>query len=360
MKTYSLRVWPNGEFGLGYVRRFNREFTPPEPPSSSDVKYSWTLSELISVEAAIAVYGSMSAAMEKFVPGFYAATLEEITPLGSSNVSNSHKRKPRGSGGITSYGKRMLRNGCYLLEQWAGKRNIAMVTCTLPPGPDGFEQAFSNQWAEIVRIFTQWLHRRLKAAGGCPWVLGCTEVQPQRQARDGGLPLHLHVVFQARVGKQYTLTPSDICAAWERAVVACIPQSECLSFEASTRIEGVKKSVTRYLSKYISKGSTIPAEDLEEQGYKMPSSWWHGVGKFKKAIARLMITTCDEDARMVHDAMYDHPELFGYIGKVFIGKEGEERCIGWYGTVLRPLHRLLRESSNERKTNQNVLVNQTS
>lgn len=356
MREYSLRVWPNGEFGIGIVKKFTP--TSAVSPQEADESNPFPLTP----SGATAFYGSVTTAMNALMPGYYPAVLNEILrgeldpPLGSSNVPNSHKRSRRGSGGLTGYGKRMLRNGCFLLEQWAGKRNCAMVTCTLPPGPEGMEQAFSHQWAEIVRIFTQWVHRRLKAAGGCPWVIGCTEIQPERQARDGGLPLHLHIVFQARVKRVYTLSPAEVRDAWERACNACIPQSECLSFDASTRIEGVKKSVVNYLSKYVSKGTNVPDEELEAEGYKLPSSWWHGVGKFKKAIARMMVVTTGNDARMVHDATYDCPEMFIYVGKVYIGEESDARCVGWYGRMHRPLHRLMTENMIERRANQNVLV----
>lgn len=342
-----MRLWPNGEFGLGIVRRFKPEPLPPEQQASLVGSYSWTLSELRSITDAIAVYGSLSVAMEKLCPEFYAATLEEVAALGLSNVPKNHKRRKRGSGGITTYGGRMLRNGLFLLEKWAGKRNIAMVTCTIPSGPPGMEQAITQRWSQITRTFTQWLYRRLQAVKGCPWVLGCVEVQEHRQSKRGGLPLHLHLAFQAKAGKQYTLSVSEIREAWERAVTSQIPQAEVLRWDAATRIEKVKKSVTRYLSKYLTKGVSTDVLALEEQGYKIPSSWWIGVGQFKKAIARLMICTTGEDADLVHDAIYDHPELFRHVGKIYIGVEGEERCVGWYGTIGRDLHRLL---------NQNVLV----
>lgn len=345
-----MRLWPNGEFGLGVVRKFRPGPLPPKQQESLAISYSWTLSELTTVLHAIEAYGSMSAAMEKLCPEFYAATLEECAALGSSNDPKTHKRAPRGSKGITTYGRRMLRNGLFLLEKWAGKRNIAMVTCTIPSGPPGMEQAITQRWSEITRVFAQWLHRRLSQAGGCPWVLGCTEVQESRQRSRGGLPLHLHLAFQAKAGKRYSVSVCEIREAWERAVTSQIPQAEVLRWDAATRIEKVKKSVVRYLSKYLSKGVSPDVLALQDEGYKIPSAWWIGVGKFKKAIARQMIVTTGEDATLLHDAIYDHPELFRYVGKIYIGEEGEERCVGWYGIVHRDLHRLINQNALVRKS----------
>lgn len=357
MKSYSMRLWPNGEFGLSLVRKFKPEPLPEQQQLSLVNSYSWTKSELLTVLDAVAVYGCLSTAMERLCPGFYLAVLEEVTPLGSSNVPNSHTRSKRGRAGLSSYAKRMLRNGCYLMENRARRREICMITCTLPPGPEGMEQAFSHQWHEIVRVFTQWLHRRLKKASALPWVLGVTEVQEKRAARLGGLPLHLHVVFQGRRNNRYILKPSEVCEAWERACNACIPQSECLSFDASTRIELVRKSIAGYLSKYMQKGSTLDMESLESQGYKIPSSWWIGVGTFKAQIKKMMVVTSGADARMLHDAMYDTPQLFLYVGKIYLGEGDEARCIAWYGTVRKEVRNMLQGNAKERKSNQSVLVN---
>lgn len=285
------------------------------------------------------------------------ATLEEAAALGSSNVSNSHKRSQRGRSGLTSYAKRMLRNGCWLMENRARRKEICMITCTLPPGPPGMEQALSHQWHEIVRIFTQWLHRRLKRASALPWVLGVTEVQEKRAAKCGGLPLHLHVVFQGRRNNRYILGVSEVREAWERACTACIPQSECMCWDAATRIELVRKSIGGYLSKYMQKGSTLDMDALEGQGYKIPSSWWIGVGKFKSQIKKMMVVTSGPDAQMAHDAIYDCPALFPYVGKVYVGEGKEARCVGWYGYMTKEFRNLFVQNSKERNSNQNILVN---
>lgn len=349
MRAYSLRVWPNGEFGLGVVKRFQPQQQEEKNDDGGSIPYPETM------EGAIAWYGSTSAAFAALCPGLLETVLEEVTiapqesPLGLSNGSNSHTPKKRGLKGLTTYAKRMLRNGCYLLEKWAGKRNCALLTCTLPDYPEEIYKAVTHAWPEIVRVFTQWLHRRLKAAGGCPWVLGCVEIQEKRMARYGGLPLHLHLTFQARSGKEYTVNLHEISRVWMRCVSLAVPDAASYDYSFATRIELIKKSVAAYLSKYLSKGVTNNVVSAGEQGYKIPSSWWVGVGRFKRAIARMMICTTGEDARMVHSAIYDTPSLFRYSGKVYIGSGDDARCVGWYGTVTRDLYRLLAENRDARR-----------
>lgn len=357
MRTYSLRVWPNGEFGLGIVKRFSVD----SPEDSQDKLEDNPFPN--NIRGANAYYQSLEKAVEAFVPGYYQALMEEISndetgdPLGLSNDPISHKRKKRGSGGLTSYAKRMIRNGSYLLEKWAGRRRIAMVTVTLPSVPPDIEKELTHEWAEILRTFTQYIHRKLKAANICPWVLGAVEIQEKRLQKYGGLPIHAHLVFQSRLGKGYILSVGEVRDAWKRACCSRVPACDAYSFDASTRIEKVKKSVAAYLSKYLSKGVSPAVEAAIEQGYKLPTSWWVGVGQFKKSIARLMICTTGEDASMVHDAIHDFPELFKYVGRIYIGVDGEERCVGWFGVVNRDLHRILSDSAIGRKmANQNVLV----
>lgn len=341
-KFYSLRLWPNGEFGVGLVTRF----TPPPLPERDRPKiahpYSWTKSELLSIMDAIAVYGSLSAALGVLCPGVYESTLEEITSLGSSNATKNHTTAKRGSKGVSSYGRRMIRNGAFLLEKAVGRRRVALLTTTIPPLPDELYKEVTHQWSEIVRLFSQWLVRRLKAAHGYPWLIGCVEVQEKRLENEGGLPLHLHLVFQSKTKGEYTINLHEVSRAWQRAMCCAVPEIGDVDFSSATRIEVVKKSVVAYISKYISKGVNQNVLVSVQKGFKIPSSWWIGGGGIKQEIKRRTMYETGSTATSVWWLSHNRPELFTYIYKVEIGSEERSTVVGICGKMCEALQGICR------------------
>lgn len=333
VRQYSLRLWPNGEFGVGLIRKFElpRRVKGGYPEKPSIV--SWTKGE---------VWGWVAGMIERGYDGKWAydllcpehrATAERSGALGLSSVPNSHSRRRRGEKGLSTYAKRMLRNGCYLLEREVGKTNVSMVTTTLPSCPDDVQKEISHEWPEIVRVFCQRLHRALKAVGGNTWVIGCIEIQEERMEVYGGFPLHLHVVFQAKYKKEWRITPAEIKEAWKSAVISRVPSASAYSFDAATRIELVRKSVSGYLCKYLSKGVTDNVVRKESEGFRVPTSWWIGVGNFKKRIKKSMVVDTSELASRFMYAIFHNSALLQYIGYVRIGAEGQESVVGWYGQL---------------------------
>ena len=360
LKTYSLRLWPNGEFGIGYYRRFN---PPPLAVAKTDdeiYRTSWTLSELKTLRNAVEVYGGVTPALDRMVPGYWQSVLQEIlqgescgepgseevgdgggkerSDLGLSNASKNHKRRPRGSNGLTSWGRRMVRNGCYLLEKPRQRKQVGMVTCTIPTCELSVYREIVANWNEILRVFLQWLHRRLKAGGiRFPFVVGVTEIQERRWRKEGGLPLHLHCVFQASRGRGYIVSTEDIAGAWKRSVCCNVACCENLNWNASTRVETVKKSVAQYMSKYLTKGSPEVRRSAELEGFHMPKSWWFGVGTFKRVIKRMTHYYVGDKASMVWGLCHSQESLFDYVHKVTIEREGREFVIGLAGKMPRGL-----------------------
>lgn len=346
-KFYGLRLWPNGEFGLGLVGKF----TPPAPIPVTEtphgVRWSWIRGEPTSIFDAIAFYGSLSAALAALCPGMYEKTLEEVSSLGLSNASNSHRSSNRGLKGVTGYGRRMIRNGAFLLEKAVGVRRCALLTTTLPSFPQEIYKRVTCEWAEIVRVFVQWLTRKLGNAHGYKWLIGCVEVQEKRLANEGGLPLHLHIVFQSRTKREFTIDLHEVSRVWQRAICSRVPEAACVDFSSATRIEGVKKSVAAYISKYISKGVNQNVLVSVEKGFKLPSAWWIGAGGIKQEIKRRTRYFTDEKATQVWWMSQNAPHLFRYIYKVFIGAEGSETCIGVCGVMSAELRSFVCRSGVE-------------
>lgn len=339
-KFYSLRVWPNGEFGVGLVTKF----TPPAPieqgPSPKGVRWEWIRGEPTSIFDAIAFYGSLTAALAALCPGMYESTLEEISALGSSNASNSHRRPPRGLKGVTSLGRRMLRNGAYLLEKAVGRRRVAMLTTTIPTLPVEVYKRVTCEWAEIVRIFTQWITRQLRKAHGYSWLVGCVEIQEKRLASEGGLPLHLHLCFQSKTKREFTIDKDEISRVWQRAVCSRVPDAASVNWSSATRIETVKKSVENYISKYISKGVNQNVLVSVSEGFKMPSAWWICAGGLKQEIKRRTVYETGPTASSVWWLSHNRKSLFTYIFRIEIGSGDTATCVGISGKMCEPIRRL--------------------
>ena len=356
LKTHALRIFPNGEFGVGLYKRF----TPPTPDVQDSVRgeitYSWTSSEVHSIDHGAALFGSVSNYLQSEAPGFASAVLSEILegipdtvggserdrahseggdpPLGSSNAVKKSTRAQRGSHGLTSYGKKMLRNGCWLLERSVCRGGVGMITATIPGCDKETQRLIVAGWSPIVFDFTRWLNRRLKAAGSRnPAVLGVTEIQEKRRQREGGLPLHLHLVFGSRRGKAHIVTKSEVASAWERAVCGVVPSAKLLMWDASTRVETVKKSVTHYLSKYLSKGSPEAMRQAELESFEYPRSWWFMVGGLKKVIKKLTVYRTDSVASEVWYQCVRNWDGFNYCVPVNICTNGEEFTVGFAGKM---------------------------
>lgn len=182
-------------------------------------------------------------------------------PIGLSKVANSHRdledwpeRLQRGVKGITSYGQSMVRNAAYLLQQKYGGARLSFLTCTLPGSPEDTLRA-AAEWPEIVRVYLQWLKRRLEKEKLSNAVVSVTEIQSKRFLAEGGMPLHLHVVFQgAHHDYQWCIRPDEFTLAWKRIVSGRVPAMVAQSFASALNVQHVRESARGYLGKYMTKG----------------------------------------------------------------------------------------------------------
>ena len=183
------------------------------------------------------------------------------------------KRSPRGSQGISAHGRSQVRNGAHILEDDHGRHNIAFLTLTLPFTEDLHLVQAYKLWSRAVGAFEDRLRRKLPKHLH-RWV-HCTEDQKR------GAP-HLHMAYPGRTHRQgcWLLSKDWFRRVWREIWMKLMPQeSEGLSWDYSTRIEAVKKSVSGYLGKYISKGG----RPINPERY--PSSWWGTTDGIKRDIS---------------------------------------------------------------------------
>lgn len=332
----ALRVWPNGEFGIGRLRTAGELTaairTPSNAPTASEQEYRDWLSAnqgklLGDVRAVLYPGRDMTAE-------WIAGGLGGSPPLGSSNAVISHSAKTtRGTSGPTSHSKKMLRSGAFLLQRRITRHRMAMFTGTIPRVSDDVERRVSHAWPEIVRKFQQEINRLCARAGLCPWTVGCTEIQEERIAEHGGFPLHLHMVFHARKGKAWAYPPRVYKALWRRILVSAVPELEPVSFDAATRIEAVRKDASSYLAKYVSKGVSGEMLQVVGEGYRIPTCWLHLTGGLKTAVKREVGYYVGEVAQAVQWACYHFKRAFIYVGDIKIETPMGERSIAWYGKL---------------------------
>jgi len=234
-----------------------------------------------------------------------------LSGLGSSHVLNSEnvhadtkKRAVRGSRGITSKGRSIVRQAAAVLEQRYGLKHLSFLTCTLPA--NALIAYTRDSWARIVEKFSKTLRYHLQKSGLPPLLLVVTEIQEQRfRAYRLKPPVHLHCLFVGRLPSRGWAFPPDFFQdKW----------SECVEREwathsvwsASTRVESLRSSSVNYLGKYMSKGlKQLPNIDPA----LIPSSWYSVSSDLRKICKKLEVRISGYAVHSVYEYFYSSKEF---------------------------------------------------
>lgn len=251
-------VYCNGEFALGALPRRlqKRDILPVNARRSENADLAL---------AAVRAHG-VQAALEHCT---------DEAPLGLSGVTISHTRSPKGSKGLTPKARRSIRCGAYRLERRRDRHRIGFATTTLPRLTKSDYLSVHRNWGNIVRTFIQWFKRRLNRACVPDHIVYVTEIQSKRHDKTKHPYLHLHLCYLACRKSDYRwyIPASEMRVVWNRTVSAFC--SEQYDFSASVDAVVVKKSVARYLAKYLTKGAASIERALED-GLPVESlgHWW--------------------------------------------------------------------------------------
>lgn len=305
------RVWPDGTFGLGVAR-----LSAPE----------------IDVHIEVPDFD-----------GNHARWLKAASRVGSSNASNSHSplktRAPRGSKGISSYGRKIVRNACYLLEERYKKEHLSFGTLTLPALSDEDKVSAVDNWSDIVRVLFQRLKRHLRAKGlpgNAVWV---TESQSERAGRERWLAPHLHFVFVGRKPKsEWALHYEDLRRFWRESVERYT--SGHYDWSATENIQAIKKSASQYLSKYLSKGTPPCLLEMDGPIGKPTVSAWYGVSRpLLRAIRKLTLSGSAMAfllQQIIHDwHEYGEMTCLKWIRKIYDSGGSSGKVLGTCGQLSR-------------------------
>lgn len=216
----------------------------------------------------------------EFWVGGVAASIEGLVDL-----DKNHKA-PRGSRGLTSGNKRLIRNAVHLLGEAFEVEDLTLFTGTLPG--ESREDCIKalEIWPELTRQFLQEVKRELERADLPPWFAGCTEIQPKRYEDTGQPWPHIHLCFPTRLDGRWAITGKRLKLLWAK-IAARLTDREIGEFGPSGRVDQCRdrKKLGKYLSKYMAKGSNPDVLSiLNDEDYPRVSSWKHCSAQLTAAV----------------------------------------------------------------------------
>lgn len=333
------RVWPNGEFSLGYSK--SGEQSPEQG------EWTWTGGSKGLTEDELNVRLECLDGWLECVAAIYSVSgklaCQLLTLSHDPNSRRAREPVKYGLEGLTGYGKKMIRSGAYLMEEILGRDDVVMITLTVPTMSKPERIAVAKQWGRLTNRLVEWLSRELGRAGRQPTIIGCVEVQSARLQRSGQAYLHLHLICPAHAnrGGRWAIDVKKLVSWWKGALERVTGSSLTHAPRVETAL--VKKSVEAYLAKYLSKGDDdCMGQFVADLGYEcVPGQWWFCSAPMREAIKRGTLAGRNCGALMdavVHEildsASLDEVE---YLLPVTMEFGGRPVTVGWVGRLKAPL-----------------------
>jgi len=335
-RTIGGRVWEDGTFGISFVKTLPLEPAAYSPDRAQHEENARWLHQL-SVE-----HGSD-------VAGEYLAELlgreDPSSTLGLSTVLNSHTDSPerarRGLLGISSYGKKLVRNACLRLDR-ESEGDLSFLTLTLPDVSHAEAAHLAKNWAEVIRRFNQWLKRALQRCGLPGESVGVTELQSARFAHSGVFALHYHACFVGRQSRYHAwaLKPLDIRASWQNILLNYLSYTqEHYDWRSVENIQQVRKSVGSYLGKYLSKGlgysPSDPSTDRDTITDLYPTAWYSCSNSLRVRVLALRSVLSNASANHLLNicSQGDWDEWFHWVKPICLFSDGGFTVAGWAGKL---------------------------
>lgn len=313
---YKCQIWPNGEFSVGYVppKKFSPD--PLPPPGKRVFSFEWLSQEN----------------KERVCQWVQERLAKQEASIDSSHPPNSHKR---GLHGITSYGKRLVRNAAYLLQLKHGKECMSFVTLTLPSVSREELSIIAQQWSHIVRVYCQSLKRELIRNGLSGKYVGVTEVQERRLSKRGELGLHLHILFQGRANRRkgWAIPPGFHREVWGGILERILGRR--FDNRALENVQRVRLDAGSYLGKYMSKGTKTIGAIVEQYGEScVPSAWYTCENGLRDAVKRKIKTSWDLGEEIWSDLpLMDEAGALRWINLHQVEIEGRSFTVGCSGSL---------------------------
>jgi hypothetical protein len=327
------KVWPNGEFSLGYawegekVELKEELVLPAEAYGTTDERLAAMLELLDEVERAYSVSGRLAWRL--------------LTLSSARNSRREAEPIKYGLHGITGQGTKMLRSAAFIMERDYGCSDVTMGTFTVPHLERNERVLLAQQWGSLTNRLVEYLRRELQAQGRPPIVAGCTEIQSARlESRSEGY-LHLHVIWPAHsnMGRLWAIEAGEVRTWWKRAIERIIGRELAVAPRVETAI--VQKSVEAYLGKYLSKGSDdCLGQFVADLGYEsVPGQWWFMSSYLKRKIKAETLT--GRTLGSVLEAYIEHTVTSGtgagfeWLRHVDLNLDGRLLAVGYVGRLDR-------------------------
>lgn len=318
----SAKLFFNGEFSLGYCK---------EKPRPTDLSYEYILSKN--------EYHHIFELQEHIVPDRWGSHPEFTSTYVGTDITNpllpnrifncplvSQPKTRRCIKGITSFGRRLIRNYSYAISKIYGHKRLGFYTLTLPSVTVEECQAIVKAWRDIVRSFFQRLSRHYSRKSQSGYIyFYVTEIQALRSKSLGTPVPHIHFVAPCFIenSNQFAFSADELRSLWGDTLNRYIKQQ--VSYESSVDAQIIKKDVTAYISKYISKKKS------KQNDYDCPDDFsvgrWYGACQYlRKYISALVIKCRHEVAEMIEYCIHNH--LCKYLYPVHIKSDiyGERLC----------------------------------
>ena len=198
-----------------------------------------------------------------------------LPALGSSKDPNSQNQSRYGLSGISQQATRKIRNILTLMEDFREK--LAFITISLK-NEDYVQMAGTNIWPRFQRRYIDLLIQHLMAHGDPALVVGVVELGEHRCKATGRPMPHMHVVatgWGTKVpGNKHLLSAEVNDELISKA--ARYAGAGRVDLRAAGQCVQVRKSVTNYVSKYLTKQAKVADLDTSD-GWEdlIPRQWWN-------------------------------------------------------------------------------------
>jgi hypothetical protein len=197
-------------------------------------------------------------------PGsLFVRYLGKVPPLVYQLVHSSNSPlEPKLRKGLSFRGRRIIRNLAHSLQSRFSKHDLAFLTLTVPNKSPEYLEAVRLKWGQIVSRFLNAVSQKYRRNWNraLPYV-SVTELQEKRFILHKELAPHEHIIYHARdVNGGWLYSPRQIRKLWSRCITECLSGGETelpvlSEYSACENLVTVRKDASRYLSKYLSKGS---------------------------------------------------------------------------------------------------------
>lgn len=331
----SCRVWPDGTFGLSVIdRKLQMDaFEAPKEKTGHEFFIAKQI-EVHGIEAVLAACADTKAWHENLLG---LGEVGERPDMDLTTVPNSPKAK-RGQNGISTYGRLLVKNACWLMERAHPIDTITFLTTTLPPMDVLSNRYVVEHWADVVKFFVKKLGRRLQGAGLSGEVVGVTEVQEGRfSANSDFIGLHLHLLFVGRKPYQsWVITCSEVEEFWKAAVGSVSARvAERCDFSRSTNLQRLKSSGAAYIGKYLSKGvKTVTQIKVKNPSITLPACWYTCTLSLRSKVKGLQVSGRKASLKLGDWIGGGQTQYFDALRTITATDEdGKEFLVGWAGRL---------------------------